>query len=830
MRHILLLLLTISLWSTPLHAEDPIEKSQIDEIERFYRYAAKSKDRNEQVRFMRHCIPLYEKFLWQYKKGPYAAMARFHLGHAQQTLGQLHNAKRSYSLVITTHKKGYWVGSAARQLAYLSLQKKEYKTAARYFGITAANIDDATIRQNALTKQAQSLMEIGAAKEALGAFEQIASDRAHPFREWGIFMKGYVYFEDERFQEASEALRPLIEETATESYRTQALFYTGLCAAELGNGELAEQNLRAVLDTPHRTPSLTDDERRRIARNKSLAQNSLMGMYFKQKEYEEVVKLYRLGDFGARGKLEARRSLRAGKSFYYLKRYDQARTAFRRVDRSVPNTTLAFDASFKCLECDYQLKHPGLPQRVDVFLELYAKQNWNDPKIQKSLFLKAQTLYNNGSMEEAAKAFNRIRLKNLPEEFHQEMLFKRGFVLAETGDFNGATRNLNFYLRDFPDHSHVLEAKALRGKAYESLGDRTSALNDFESLLKDEDCPPHLYSVALQNSARLFRSEKKFEPMIKNYRSLLDRFKKLPRDTIANANYWIGWGYYKLGEHEDAIPYLKKSMALTPDAHAEAAGKILVLIYFASSNAKSMDEELRKLLILKPKKIIPKHMLTWLGARMFHDGNFSSAARYLGRATHPEKVKEKDKAIWRMLAKAQNATKQYDKALISTKIALAIEKDKRWIADTHLDVAAAHLGLGQNALAQKAAIDGLAFQVRGPHNAGLHLTLGEVAYIQEDYERAYEEAITTIRITVDDPFVKPRGLYLAAEAAEKLGSNEESARYRRQLKQSYPDWVPKLDLTKATTAKPDPTAPETTSRETTSPEAVNRATPVNANE
>ena len=803
MRLLYSILLAILLLPAISSAEDPAEKARIDEIERFYRYAAKSKDRQEQVRFMQYCIPLYEKFLWQYKSGPNAAMARFHLGHAQQTLGQIDNAKRSYKEVIKRHKKGYWVGSAARQLAYLALQKEDFKTAATYFGITANNIGEESVRQNALTRQAQSLMKIGDSKSALGVFKSLAEDRSHPHREWAVFMRGYILFGEDRFAEASEAFRPLIEGAATEGYRTEALFYTGLCAAELGNGELAEENLRAVLKTPHSTPTLSDDERRKIARNKSLAQNSLMSMYFRTKDYQEVINLYRLGDFGARGKLEAKRSMHAAKSFFELDRFDQARLAFRRVDRALPNTTMAYEASYHCLLCDYHLSHPGLPQRVDVFLELYGAQKRQEPEIQLALFLKAQTLYNNADFDRAADVFNRIKATQLAEKFRPEMLYKRGFVLAETGDFNGATRSLSFFIRDFPDDPRFLDVLSIRGESYERLGDRASALSDFNKLLQDENCPAQLRAFALQRSARLLKADKKYDQMIKNYRELLSKFSNLPKDTEANANYWIGWAFYKKNENEDAISYLKKARELAPQFHSEAAGKILVLINFAAADANLMDEELSALLKIKPDKIIPKHMLAWLGARMFHDGNFKATALYLSRATDPDKVRENDKGIWRMLAKARNEISEFQPALLATKIALAIEKEPRWIADTHLDMAKAYLGLQQIDKAKKAASDGLNFKVQGPHNAGLHLIFGEVAFMQNEYEKAYEEAISTIRIAVDDPFVKPRALRLAAEAAEQLGSNEEASRYRRQLRQNFPNWKPSQELV----APPTPVAP-----------------------
>lgn len=772
---------------------DPIEAQELKDVERFYRYAVSIDDRAEKIYYMEVAIPKYEAWLGRYgRNSRNASMARFHLGHSLQTLGNLEAAKKSYQKVVAANNDPYWVGSSARQLAYLALANKDYKSAARYFGVTAKKLPDETHRHTALTRQAQCLVEMGETKRALDVFSSIAQAENHPHREWGIFMRGYILYESERYEEAQEALQPLLVETAGKNYRSQALFYTGLSAAELGDAQTADQFLRETLQINHQDPALLPDDRRKVANNKARAQTALMEMYYRGGDFAEVQKLYEFGDFGATGSLEADRSMTAGKAYLQKERYERAHRAFRKVDRALPNSQLAFEASYRCLECKYKMKHPGLAGSADSFLEIYGKAYGKAPEIQIARFLTGQSYLNLDRFERAAKVFARVREKQLPEHYQPEYFFRQGIALAEIGDFNGATRSLTQFVEKFEAHPLFLEVISRRGQAYERLGDQSSALRDFQAVLDHDEVDKDKQLVALQQIGRILREQKKLPAMIDHFRQFLQKAEKLPRNTAANANYWIGWGYYQQDEHEEALPYLEKAVSFSPQELAEPAGRMLVLIHFAASDATAMEQALDNLLKLRPKKIIPRHMLSWLGAQKFQESNFKKAATYFTRALDPEKPRKVDRGLWRMLAKAQNEVSNYEGAKKSAETALELEKNDRWKADAQLDLARAYTGLGNLGAARQAALTGLSYQAKGPHLAGLHLTLGEIALKSDDFEKAYAEALTTVRMTVDDPLLKPRALYLAAEASEKLGSQSEANRYRRTLEQDFPNWEPQI--------------------------------------
>lgn len=753
----------------------------------YYTLGMAKTDRYEKARYLDYAVGLYRKYLDRYPSGANAPAVYHHMGRSQQSLGNIDEAKQVYRFMINKYRRGNYVGLSSLQMAWLAYTNEDWSDAADHFRLASAECTTDKVRQGALTKRVECLLKTRRSDEVRKALTAIVQERNHPHQLWAQFMLGYQHYQDEQFQLTIDTLKPLLEKSVANNYRSQAMFYTGLAATELGQNDNGEDYLRQVLTLQTGKPGLTADQRRQISHNKSLAQTALMKLHYRKGNYQEVLKLYGLGDFGARGKIEARRSMTAGNSFYHFKRYSDARSAFRRVDRSAPNTPVAFEASYKTLLCDYQLKQASLPDRVDAFLELYRTNFGTHKNIHMARFLKAETLYSFGKFEKAAASFSRIDPRMIPVNHRSGLFYKSGWCFAEMGDNNGAARSFSSFLQQYPEDPRGIEALAKRAESYFLLKDHTSALRDYQSVL-DQPTQPELLSFALQGSARVLRLEKKYSLMIERYRRLLTEFDHLPTSTMANANYWIGWGYFKKEEYDKATPYLKKAQQLVPEFYNEPAGNMLILLTFAQADAKEMNAVLKKHLADFPGKLIPNNMLTWLGMELFHHGNFSDSIRFLERATSPDHPKSTDVSIWRTLLKGQNELGQYSEGLNTSRIVLELETDPRWRADTLLDIAQAQLGLKEYDAALKSAQDGLAIKAPGTHTAGLHQIIGKVSYHKGEYQNALNAFEITSRIVIDDPVIAPSALFWAARSAEKLNDTARSATLRQQLLNRFPNW------------------------------------------
>ena len=792
-RHTFITLIFSYFAFSPAIAQSRKEERAFQEAERYYEAGIRQSDNLQKQRYTTYAIGLYTKYLRSHSGSKNESAARFHLGYARQTLGQIEEAQNTYRFLVERHRKGPYVGQASRQIAYLAIGEEDWEEAAKYFQIASQNLSEKNLRFSAMTKQAECLFKLNRQAEATVALRRIIDTEKHPHKDWASFMLAFQYFEKDDFKTTIRLLKTLVTSAQRSQYHSQAVFYTSLASAELALEDTKDSHLSMILGMSSNTPSLTPDQRRNLATNKARAQTSLMGLYSKKKDWDTVIILYEKGDFGATGKLEARRCERAGLAYLIKQDYRNARACYRRVDRALPKSHKAFEASYKCLKCDYCLKNPDFSERVDIFFELYAQKYPDHEYLHSARFLQAETLYDRKELEDAALIFANIDRSSLDTKMQRELLFKHGWCLSESGQFDGANRSFSRFLAEFPEDPRAAEVHNKRAEAHLSLGDYTSALKDFENALALNPAPTHA-AFALQGSARVLRQEKNFEGMIDRFRRILSEFQDLPVDTIANSNYWIGWGYYKLAKYSEAPPYLRKARELVPEFYNQPVGDLLILSSFNSRNKMALHTVLQEVYARTPAKKVPKNMLSWLGVQMFHDGQTEESADYLKRATNWENPKATELGVWRILSKAQNRSGRFSAAQKTSLLLLEQKQEVRWQADAYLDLAESRLGLKLYPEALDAVAKGLAINAPGPHVAGLHIVGGEVALLQGRWLGALEEFRVAIPTVPDDPLLQPRALHGVYLAAKNYGNKTLANKYQGKLTSSFPNWKPTLKI------------------------------------
>lgn len=151
--------------------------------------------------------------------------------------------------------------------------------------------------------------------------------------------------------------------------------------------------------------------------------------------------------------------------------------------------------------------------------------------------------------KEAIYAFRRSVETNPPS---LPALFELANVKFDSGDFEGAIRNLTTYLEFMPNSA---EAYNNRGMAKAKIGKPKEAVEDFDAAIRNDSTNADLYYN---------RGFEKF--LMHKDKEALEDFSKVIalKPNYLNALYYRGKIYYNLDEYEKAADDLEKVVKLNP--------------------------------------------------------------------------------------------------------------------------------------------------------------------------------------------------------------------------------------------------------------------------
>ena len=822
------------LFPTVLSAQAPNldEKTEASQAETWFadanqvydygKLSQSNKNFTESSRAFSACIPMFERFANTYPKHPEASAALYRAGVANLLIGRRAKAESKFaSVLIKTKKKGQTAAAAAFRLGALAYNDEQFKTALPHFTVTASQTDKADLRHKALNYQARCLLITKKTPEAAKILRKLVDDPHEPndFRDQARLALAHISATSGKLKEAFVLYQALAELDTTDpailGIKAQAIVHGGMTAMQLGK---PEEGL-AMLDRALKTPGLPDEA-------KAEAQLTLMQHDFSQKEYTRVQDLFRLGPFkAARPETTAEILLVAGRSSAKLGNHNAAVELFIGVDRAVPNTRMAFEASFRKLLSFYTLRGTNVPELANSFVELYKNKYPKSPWIQEARVMKAETYFSFEDYANATKAWERVDFKRLPKKLWGQSLFKRGWSLVENGDYLSAGTVLSEFISRYPNSPDFHAAIAKRAQSYLESGDRVSALSDCERILEHKQDSPALSSFALQLSGRLYRLERQNDKMIEVYHDLLQNYKGLTQDTIARANYNMGLGYFDKGEFETSLIYLNKARSLVPEFYEEAAGTTIALCHYRLKQAEELSQTLARIYAINPNKVIPRRLLVWLGLEMYEMSHYPAANQYLSLVVNSESNEEVEHGLWKALAKSRLEIEgQEEKALEAVTAILATENDAFWRGDAFLDKANALIALDRWNQAEIAVHRGLDLDPQGTIKAGLHFSLGDISLARANYSAAASSYVRAAEFFLNDTAIQPMALYKAAWCLNKAGQDDAASAFEERLQLDYPEWKAprtfKIKPGSALEAVPAPVVTPATVEEETLPAGI----------
>ncbi|MFD2255369.1 tetratricopeptide repeat protein [Luteolibacter algae] len=720
---------------------------------------------------------IFSGYINEFPAHPNAEAAWWYMGSSYYQAGMIDDAKRCFSTLLNRFGQGKYAAAAAYTLAADHYNKREYAFAAPLFERFAANAARAEDKPKGNLFAGNCYRLLGRDREAIAAYKRVIADPAGAlFRDQAQLAIAHISFKSGKLQEALDAFAAVANSNAPAKYRGEGALHAAITATKLGETELAEKYLRFILFN------------RGMEEYRPDAQTALMENYYARKEYREVIDLFRKSTLKAEGEKEAMRLMIAARAMMKLDQPAEASELFREIERMVPpENDLAFQASYYRLNCFFKIEGRHVVDQVDAFIQIYGKIHPNDTRIHTAMLMKAETLFAENKVADAAKVYSKIDPTLLSDSNRPGFLYQRGWCLAEAADPQGAIRSLSEFISKYPEDKRVYPALVKRAKAFAEIGEPAKAIADFDKLTMDKAAPEDLASLAWLESARTRRKEGNIENMVIRYKGLLEKVDDLTNNLKAEANYWIGWGMVKSNSPKEAAPFLNKARELRSEAYGKHAGLLLALSYYAGQDPKNLAAEIE--LAIKGEYVsdIPNQALQWSGMQSYNSGDYDSAARFLEVIANEEEPRTTPKEVWRYLAKALIETGKAADALPAIANVLEVEDSPAWKADALLDRSRALFALKRYGESRKAADEALALRPQGRTSAGLRIVSADLFVQEEKLGEAAADYLYVIQFH-DDADLKPLAIYKYIGVLEKQGKADEAAKFKNQLASEFPNW------------------------------------------
>ena len=743
---------------------------------KIYEYGRNQKDYYESRSALRTAELSFRNYLQNHGGHKDRQTAYYRMAVSQLLTGNIDSAEANFEFIIKKYKTGQLVAASAYRLGTQRYNEENYKSAEKYYKLAAQQSEKPAVRQQALYLQARCLMLSGSKEKALQPLRRLVNEKESSYQDTSRLALAHILFELSEFKEALMHFDKLANNAkVAPDIKVEALLYTGITNARLGNQEKAEEIIAKTIDTP----GIKNDY-------KAKAQSELYQIYFDNDNLDALIDNYQKGVYPSEPIVTSNTYLLAGYALLKKDYFQRAITAFTSVERLVPNSALSFEASFRRLYCFYRLDGANVVDQADAFKEIYGSYQKKNEWHKLIGVFKAESLLHSGMPEEAAKVYRSIDSKDLPSTLQANFLFKKLVCLSEAEDYAGCINAAGHFIDDFPAHDLAFEVHIRRGNAYLSNNNYASALNDFQKVLK-ESSGSALAATALQGMIKVYRRERNYDELITASQLLLQKFPGLKKAAQAHAHYWMGWGYFKQEKFAECIPEFNKARNLDPSTYKEPAGTRVFLSSYYLQDADIMKEAFVRMKHDVPGKYFPPRILAWFGIQRFQKEDYKLSTEVLDSIANREEPLETPIDVWRYLTKSSLETKQYEKAEEAVNYVLEREEDSFWKTDALLDKSQALLGLDKVDQAIAVAEEALFQEPRGTIEAGLKFVIAEGRLRKGEKNTAKDIYLLVADKFKGDETIRPYALWKAIEIL-KIQENPVSSSMLSALREEFPEW------------------------------------------
>ncbi len=737
-------------------------------------------------------VQSFGEFLKTYPRHALALRAKYLQAESHLQLNHIDDAETLYRDILKNYKTSDYIANAAYRLASLAYTRKEFKTAAAFFGTSADNTKVEKIRISSWYYRARCLQETDQPKLAAAELQKLVKIKQdNGFYEKSLLLLARIAEQGGETEVALKNYKELATSALDPEIRGEAIVKSGLLASQLGKDTEA-------LESFQRAMQLKDDK---SSEWRAIGRYGLIESYYKAADFKKVVESY-LGSEAVQlpDNLRPKMWLMVGNAYRNLQQWRRAVDIYLMLDQYFPKSQEAGEAGYRRLLCLNEMKDPALPGQAEAVIGKLKESQPNSEQIDLCRFLVAEFFLTKNEFGSASKWYSGIRTDKLPENLRLPCLFRRGWAAQEAGENTSAVTALGQFIASAGTDPNVPRALALRGMAYKGLQNWASAQADFDQIIAKYPGAGE-EEIAYEQSALIRGQRDDRAGMIATFTKLLEKFPKTK--AAPSAHFWIGRANFELKKYADALIPLDQARRIDAKTYDKEASLMIILSYYYLPDFKNLTTQVEG---ERQKEggdqRVPSLVYRALGLKAFEVGENGAADKWLTLHTTYEKPADKiHSQVWSNLAEARLANGHFDGAVTASDNFLATQQVPQVKAKTFLTKGRALLGLKKYEDANKAAQEALDLQPEAGVEARIRLLMGDVQMAQGQFETA--AGIYGIPgIMFDDPVITPLALWKTAGALEKAGQADKAAKTREDLKKRFPKFTPPAE-----TAAAPPTTP-----------------------
>jgi len=576
-----------------------------------------------------------EIFLQKYPESNYREELSYRAGEIYMRLQMFDQAVRLLQSLVEEFPQGEHYQSALFLLATAyQLSNQPLKAEGIYIDIVAHSDFEPALKQEARGKLVKLFTDTQRYQRAAAMLEQMLKESpTAPVK----LQLANTYFQLKKLGEAKGLYRELLEEkeALSSDELVELDYHLGLIYYDEKKYDEAAEMFRSIL------ASRPGDQEATVA---------LSWCYYHQKEYEEAYRQTKELMPPPKQSLP-QKLMHQGEVLILMQEYQAAIKTFNQFLEEYPQDELAPRALFSLADCYLKLDQVDEAiKNLEDFCHTTADQQeayrqWfrigrlyfetkKDYNQAVSSFQQVINISSGGELSDLAQMmmvrswllkgdYNQavqslnLLVNNYPQsELLDDGYFLLGQVLMSLGRYSGAEESFSAVVESFPD-SEWKESSLLNwGKIAFLQGKWDECISRLETLLKEYP-ESSLYSEANYYLGKARYELKDYGQGRENFNNILNSIVDTDEKRVREANFQIGWGYYKEMRYQEAVQQFARLLEKYPDSpQAEEALYWMGWSYLSAGNYEESNQQLEQLVSRFPHGKYAEHSL-WLMANNY---------------------------------------------------------------------------------------------------------------------------------------------------------------------------------------------------------------------